>query len=163
MRSNGKARAMGRLPAVVPWLASLGAMFLATVAFLALERLMLRASRPQPPPGNLVAAARDLAGALEAQAALAASGGRGGGAGSGLLPHRLYGSQYMAICAAVKNQHENLVEWTEHHRSVGIGTRPAQPAAGRAQICWKLCFEQNWPAKSLQSDAAAHGSHGIGA
>ncbi len=138
MLSNGKARAMrmGRLPAMVVWLASLGAMFLATMAFLALERLLLRATRPQLPPGDLVAAARDLAGALEAQAALAASGGggRGGGAGSGLLSHRLYGSQYMAMCTAVKNQHKNLVGWTEHHRGVGIGAHQAQPAAGTKYV-----------------------------
>ena len=133
MRNNGKGRATGRLPAVVMWLASLGAMFLATVAFLALERLLLRAKRPQLPPGSLVPAARDLAAALEAQAA-SGGGGGGGGAGSGLLPHRLYGGQYMAMCAAVKNQHENLVEWIEHHRGVGVGAHPAQPAAGPEYI-----------------------------
>lgn len=30
-------------------------------------------------------------------------------------------SPYMAICMAVKDQHDSMVEWVEHHRSVGVG------------------------------------------
>lgn len=30
-------------------------------------------------------------------------------------------SPYMAICLAVKDQHESIVEWVEHHLSVGVG------------------------------------------